>query len=223
MSYPDELADLSATELKQLIETREVSPCEVLESCITRIGELNPKINAFCATSFERARKEAHLAEQAILRGEPGGILRGLPIGIKDLEETEGLLTTYGSPLYRANVPAKDNELVHRLRQAGAIVVGKTNVPEMGAGANTRNAVWGATGNPFNPELNAGGSSGDPPPPWQPAWCLCAVVQTPEVHYVFRRPNAVSWVCVRHPAWCPVSANCWDGRLFPWSVRWAEM
>lgn len=160
MSYPDELADLSATELKQLIETREVSPCEVLESCITRIGELNPKINAFCATSFERARKEAHLAEQAILRGEPGGILRGLPIGIKDLEETEGLLTTYGSPLYRANVPAKDNELVHRLRQAGAIVVGKTNVPEMGAGANTRNAVWGATGNPFNPELNAGGSSG---------------------------------------------------------------
>ncbi|MFX6201722.1 amidase family protein, partial [Acinetobacter baumannii] len=84
----------------------------------------------------------------------------GLPIGIKDLEETEGLLTTYGSPIYRGNVPAHDNALVARLRAAGAIVAGKTTVPEMGAGANSRNTVWGATGNPFNPLLNAGGSSG---------------------------------------------------------------
>jgi Asp-tRNA(Asn)/Glu-tRNA(Gln) amidotransferase A subunit family amidase len=80
----------------------------------------------------------------------------------KDLEETEGLLTTYGSPLFRANLPTRDNQLVRRLRDAGAIMVGKTNVPEMGAGANTRNPVWGATGNPFNPPLNAGGSSGGP-------------------------------------------------------------
>jgi Asp-tRNA(Asn)/Glu-tRNA(Gln) amidotransferase A subunit family amidase len=94
------------------------------------------------------------------MQGHALPLLHGLPIGIKDLEETEGLLTTYGSPLYRNNIPARDNALVARLRAAGAIVVGKTNVPEMGAGANTRNAVWGATGNPFNPLLNAGGSSG---------------------------------------------------------------
>lgn len=160
MHTRNELADKGAVELKALIDTREVSPTEVLEACIARIEQYNPKINAFCATSFERARQEARQTEQAIQRGDERGLLSGLPIGIKDLEETEGLLTTYGSPLFRSNVPSQDNELVRRLRKAGAIVVGKTNVPEMGAGANTRNPVWGATGNPFNPRLNAGGSSG---------------------------------------------------------------
>jgi Asp-tRNA(Asn)/Glu-tRNA(Gln) amidotransferase A subunit family amidase len=160
MNNHDELADKSAVQLKTLLDSRQVSPTEVLEACISRIETFNPKINAFCATSFERAREEARATEQAIMRGEQRGLLSGLPIGIKDLEETEGLLTTYGSPLFRSNVPAQDNELVRRLRKAGAIVVGKTNVPEMGAGANTRNPVWGATGNPFNPSLNAGGSSG---------------------------------------------------------------
>jgi Asp-tRNA(Asn)/Glu-tRNA(Gln) amidotransferase A subunit family amidase len=86
--------------------------------------------------------------------------LHGLPTGIKDLDETSGLLTTYGSPLFRDFIPERDNLMVARLRKAGAIIVGKTNVPEFGAGANSRNVVWGATGNPFDPELNAGGSSG---------------------------------------------------------------
>ncbi|WP_062386149.1 amidase [Pseudomonas abietaniphila] len=160
MQTPNELVAKSAVELKQLMDTRQVSPVELLNDCIARIEQLNPKINAFCATSFERAHDEAVAVEQAIMKGRPRGLLSGLPIGIKDLEETEGLLTTYGSPLFRGNVPSKDNELVRRLRAAGAVVVGKTNVPEMGAGANTRNPVWGATGNPFNPRLNAGGSSG---------------------------------------------------------------
>lgn len=160
MASHTELVEKSAVELKQLLDTREVSPTELLEACITRIEQLNPKINAFCATSYERARVEARDVEKAIIKGEPRGLLSGLPIGIKDLEETEGLLTTYGSPLFRGNLPAKDNELVRRLRTAGAIVVGKTNVPEMGAGANSFNPVWGATGNPFDPRLNAGGSSG---------------------------------------------------------------
>ncbi|WDY58631.1 amidase [Pseudomonas sp. PSKL.D1] len=160
MHNAQDLLEKSAVELKQLIDARDVSPVELLDACVERIERLNPKINAFCATSFERARDEAKAVEQAIAKGQPRGLLSGLPIGIKDLEETEGLLTTYGSPLFRGNVPSKDNELVRRLRAAGAIVVGKTNVPEMGAGANTRNPVWGATGNPFNPNLNAGGSSG---------------------------------------------------------------
>lgn len=154
------LSDKSAVELRRLIETRDVSPVEVVEACIDRIETINPRINAFTATCFDRARTEARAAETASRKGETTGLLHGLPVGIKDLEETAGLLTTYGSPNYRGNVPANDNELVRRLRAAGAIVVGKTNVPEMGAGANTRNPVWGATGNPFNPLLNAGGSSG---------------------------------------------------------------
>ncbi|MCO4893139.1 amidase family protein [Cupriavidus sp. WGtm5] len=154
------LTSLTAVELRRLIGAREISPVELLEACIARIEAYNPLINAITATSFARARQEARKAEQAVLRNEPLGLLHGLPLGVKDLEATQGLLTTYGSPLFRNHVPAEDNVLVARLRAAGAIVVGKTNIPEMGAGANSRNAVWGATGNPFNPDLNAGGSSG---------------------------------------------------------------
>ena len=149
-----------AVELRRLIGIKEISPVELLETCIERIEAINPAVNAVTATCYERARTEARAAERAVLAGEPLGLLHGLPIGIKDLEETAGLLTTFGSPLFRDHVPERDNTLVRRLRQAGAIVIGKTNVPEMGAGANTRNTVWGATGNPFDPMLNAGGSSG---------------------------------------------------------------
>lgn len=155
-----QLTALSAVELRRMIGARQISPVELLEACIARIEAVNPYINAITATCYERARQEARAAEQAVMRGEPLGLLHGLPLGVKDLEATAGLLTTYGSPLYRGNVPGEDNVLVARLRAAGAIVVGKTNIPEMGAGANSRNVVWGATGNPFNPNLNAGGSSG---------------------------------------------------------------
>lgn len=154
------LLALSAVELRRLVGEREISPVELLEACIARIEAVNPFVNAVTATAFDRARREARAAERAVLDGSPLGLLHGLPLGVKDLEATEGLLTTLGSPLYRDNVPTADNALVKRLRAAGAIVTAKTNVPELGAGANTRNDVWGATGNPFNPRLNAGGSSG---------------------------------------------------------------
>ncbi|HSI48038.1 MAG TPA: amidase family protein [Ideonella sp.] len=155
-----ELLALSAVEMRRRIGARQLSPVELLDACIARIEALNPFVNAVTATCFDRARAEARQAEAAVMRGEPLGLLHGLPLGVKDLEETAGLLTTHGSPLYRAHVPAADNLLVARLRAAGAIVAGKTNVPEMGAGANSFNPVWGATGNPFDPRLNAGGSSG---------------------------------------------------------------
>jgi Asp-tRNA(Asn)/Glu-tRNA(Gln) amidotransferase A subunit family amidase len=154
------LVSLSAVEARRMIGARELSPVELLDACIARIEAINPAVNALAATCFERARAEAREAERAVQSGATLGALHGLPIGIKDLEETGGLLTTYGSPAFRGHVPAQDNAMVARLRAAGAIVVAKTNTPEMGAGANTRNAVWGATGNPFDPRLNAGGSSG---------------------------------------------------------------
>ncbi|MBW8722638.1 MAG: amidase, partial [Polaromonas sp.] len=160
MAGGSDLVTLSAVELRRLIGARQVSPVELLEACIARIEAVNPFVNAVTATCFERARAEAKAAERDVLQGRPLGLLHGLPMGVKDLEATEGLLTTLGSALYRNHVPAADNVLVARLRAAGAIVAGKTNVPELGAGANTRNAVWGATGNPFDPRLNAGGSSG---------------------------------------------------------------
>lgn len=163
MTHPDRptaLVEHPATELRHMIAARDISPVELLDACIERIEAVNPFVNAVTATCFGRAREEARAAERAVLRGEPLGLLHGLPLGVKDLEPTAGLLTTYGSPAFRDHVPAQDIELVARLRRAGAIVAGKTNVPEMGAGANTRNPVWGATGNPFDPNLNAGGSSG---------------------------------------------------------------
>jgi Asp-tRNA(Asn)/Glu-tRNA(Gln) amidotransferase A subunit family amidase len=160
MTANEELPPMSSIELRRLIGSRQISPVELLEACIARVEAINPAVNAVTATCYARARKEAKAAERAVRAGEPLGLLHGLPTGIKDLEETEGLLTTYGSPLFRDFVPAQDNAMVARVRAAGAIVVGKTNVPEFGAGANSRNGVWGATGNPFNPRLNAGGSSG---------------------------------------------------------------
>jgi len=150
----------SARELRRMIGERRVSPVELMDACIARIEALNPAINAIAATDFERAREAARAAEAAVRRGETLGPLHGLPLGVKDLQDTAGLLTTSGNIGRRHHVPLHDNALVARLRAAGAIVTAKTNVPDMGAGANTRNAVWGATGNPFNPALNAGGSSG---------------------------------------------------------------
>jgi len=149
-----------AVELRRRIGTKEISPVELLEACIERIEQLNPGVNAICATACERARHEAKAAEAAARRGESLGPLHGLPTGIKDLEETQGLLTTFGSQLHRDYIPQRDSSMVARLRAAGAVIVAKTNTPEFGAGANTRNVVWGATGNPFNVALNAGGSSG---------------------------------------------------------------
>ncbi|MGJ3703078.1 amidase [Variovorax sp. AFSI2.2] len=160
MSTRTELIEQSAVELRRLIGSKAVSPVELLEACIAQIERVNPFVNAVTATCFDRARAEAKAAEAAVMRGDSLGLLHGLPLGVKDLEPTEGLLTTWGSAIFRDHVPQEDIELVARLRKAGAIVAGKTNVPEMGAGANSRNDVWGATGNPFNPNLNAGGSSG---------------------------------------------------------------
>ncbi len=160
MSANDALLAESAVELRRRIGAKEISPVDLLEACIERIERINPAVNAVAATCYDRARQEAKAAEKAALNGEPLGLLHGLPTGIKDLEETAGLLTTFGSPLYRDFVPERDNSMVARVRAAGAVVVCKTNVPEFGAGANSRNVVWGATGNPFNPALNAGGSSG---------------------------------------------------------------
>src|SRR5262245_385465 len=160
MAHDDEILTLSSVELRRRIGTKDITPVELLEACIARIAALNPVVNAIAATGYPRARAEAKAAEDAALRGDVLGPLHGLPTGIKDLHETEGLLTTYGSPLYRDFVPKADAAMVALVRKAGAVIVAKTNVPEFGAGANTRNPVWGATGNPFNPTLNAGGSSG---------------------------------------------------------------
>ena len=155
-----EPCDLPATEARHLIGTKKLSPVELMASCIARVEAVDHAVNAMVARDFERATAAAHAAEAAVTRGDALPALHGLPVGIKDLDETAGLITTYGSPIYRDHVPMADAGMVARVRAAGGIVLGKTNTPEFGAGANTRNAVYGATGNPFDPMRSAAGSSG---------------------------------------------------------------
>ena len=155
-----EPCDLTAVAARRLIGAKRLAPSELLASCIARIEAVDHAVNAIPARDFERARANAKRADDAVARGEQLSALHGLPIGIKDLQETEGLVTTRGSVIYKDFVPAEDECIVAAARHAGAIVIGKTNTPEFGAGANTRNAVYGATGNPFDPEKSAAGSSG---------------------------------------------------------------
>ncbi len=155
-----EPCDLSAVQARRLMGCKRLSPVELMASCIGRIGQVNGKVNAVVAMDAERALAEARRAEAAIMAGEPLGALAGLPIGVKDLDNTAGLCTTQGSLLFQNFVPDTDDPMVANLRRAGGIVLCKTNTPEFGAGANTVNRVYGATGNPFNPSLSAAGSSG---------------------------------------------------------------
>jgi amidase len=155
-----DLTRKSARELARMIRTRAVSPVEVLDAHLAAIERINPKLNAIITLAEEQARAAARAAEAAVMRGDAVGPLHGLPIGVKDVTQTAGIRTTYGSPLFKDHVPAEDAEVVRRLKAAGAIVLAKTNTPEFATGANTVNELFGATRNPWNPELSPAGSSG---------------------------------------------------------------
>lgn len=151
---------MAATELAGLLRRREVSAVEVLEAHLGRIEAVNPLLNAIVTLAPEQAFETAREADRRAVRGERLGRLHGMPIAIKDLEETRGIRTTFGSPIYAEYVPEEDSLLVRRLRDEGAVVLGKTNTPEFGAGSQTFNPVFGPTRNPYDPSLTAGGSSG---------------------------------------------------------------
>jgi amidase len=155
-----EPCDLSAAAARALIGAKRLSPLELTQSCIRRIEEVDPAVNAMVARDFEGALAAARAAESQVMRGETLGALHGLPLGVKDLIDAKGLPTTFGSPIFKDQIATQDEGMVAALRAAGAIVLGKTNTPEWGAGANTRNAVYGVTGNPFDPTRSAAGSSG---------------------------------------------------------------
>ena len=155
-----EPCDLSAVEARRLIGAKQLSPVELLKSCRHRIGQVNHAVKAVTDTIWDRAQKEAKAAEKAVMAGEDLPALHGLPLGVKDLDDAAGLINSFGSPIFRNNRSKVDDAMVARCRAAGAIVVGKTNVPEFGAGANSNNPVYGPSGNPFDPKRTPGGSSG---------------------------------------------------------------
>ena len=155
-----EPCDLSAIEARRLIGAKKLSPVELLDSCLARIEAVNPAVNCIVAMDVDRARVAALNAEAALTKEPCLPALHGLPVGIKDMNETEGLTTTYGSTVFARNVPTQDDTVVARIKSAGGIVLAKTNTPEWAAGANTVNPVYGATVNPFDTAKTCGGSSG---------------------------------------------------------------
>jgi amidase len=156
----DELCDLTAVDLAARIRRKQVSAREVLAAHLARIERVNPKINAVVTLVADRAMADAQKADELQAHGGVLGPLHGLPVAHKDLINTAGIRTTFGSPLFRDNVPNVDALIVKRVRSAGAVVLGKTNTPEFGAGSNTFNPVFGATVNPYDLAKTVGGSSG---------------------------------------------------------------
>ena len=150
----------SATEIRRRLWAREVSVLEMTQAHLAMIERCNPTINAIVTLVAEQALESARGADRALHRGEPLGPLHGLLVAHKDMTETAGIRTTFGSPIFADHVPDRDSLVVERLRRAGAITVGKTNVPEWGAGSNCVNPVFGATRNPYDTSLTSGGSSG---------------------------------------------------------------
>lgn len=141
------------------IRARELSAREAVEAALSRIAALDPAVAAFCLVSSEIALEQADAIDRRLGAGETPGPLAGIPVAVKDLIATRGMRTTFGSPLYRDNVPAEDDVVVERLRAAGAIVIGKTNTSEFGYGPVGHNPLFPTTRNPWNLELTPGGSS----------------------------------------------------------------
>ena len=151
---------MNAVDAVALMAGEELSAAELLESCLARADAADGAVNALVVRDDEAARARAREVDDARARGDELGPLAGLPVGIKDIQATAGLTTTYGAVPFARNVPAADDGIVARVRAAGGVIVGKTNTPELSIGANTVNRLFGATGNPFDPSLTCGGSSG---------------------------------------------------------------
>ena len=150
----------SAQELLKLIRSKVISPVELMEETLKRIEAINPDLNAFVVIRADEAIDEAKALEKRIVSGKYPGALAGIPIGVKDLEDVKDMVTSFGSIPYKNNLSHQDSVQVARLKASGAIVVGKTNTPEFGFTAFTKNRLYGVTRNPWNREHTPGGSSG---------------------------------------------------------------
>ena len=157
---PSSICFMSALEMAALIRAGKLSAREALAAHLEQIERVNPKVNAIVTLVAEMAADAAAKADELQAQKKHLGPLHGLPVAHKDLFETRGIRTTFGSPLYKDYIPAEDDIVVERIRRAGAITIGKTNTPEFGAGSQTFNKVFGATHNPYDLSKTCGGSSG---------------------------------------------------------------
>jgi amidase len=151
---------MSAVEMARLIRAKKISARELVAAHLKQIERVNPKVNAIVTLVGDMAMESAAKADEMQARKQKLGRLHGLPVAHKDLMETRGIRTTFGSPLYKDHIPIEDDIVVERMRHAGAIIIGKTNTPEFGAGSQTFNTVFGVTRNPYDLTKTCGGSSG---------------------------------------------------------------
>jgi amidase len=151
---------MSTVDMARLIRAKKLSAREALAAHLKQIERVNPQVNAIVTLVPEMAAAAAAKADEMQAHNETLGPLHGLPVAHKDLFETRGIRTTFGSPLYKDYIPTEDDIVVDRIRRAGAITIGKTNTPEFGSGSQTFNAVFGATHNPYDLTKTCGGSSG---------------------------------------------------------------
>jgi aspartyl-tRNA(Asn)/glutamyl-tRNA(Gln) amidotransferase subunit A len=157
---PEDILELNLTELSKLIAARALSSAEAVKAALTRVEQLEGKLNAFITVLRERAPAQAKQGDEEIARGNYRGPLHGVPVTIKDMFETAGVLTTGGSKILADWIPETDSTLVERLHAAGAIIIGKTNLDEFGHGGTSTLSHFGPVHNPWNVDRIAGGSSG---------------------------------------------------------------
>ena len=155
-----DLAFAPAWKVREMVAAKEVSPREVVDVFLDRIDSLDPKLNSYLTVTADLARESAAEAEGAVMRGEGLGALHGVPISIKDLELSKGIRSTMGCYVFRDHVPDEDSVVMERVKNAGAIILGKTNTPEFGQSGTTENLLGDACRNPWNTERTSGGSSG---------------------------------------------------------------
>ena len=197
------MISLGISQLAGRLEKGDISPVEIIEYCIDRINKINTKLNAFVTISAEAARRAAKTAEEEIRAGKYRGPLHGIPIGVKDIIDTSGIRTTYGSAIFRNNVPQRDATIVSRLNQAGAIILGKTNTAEFALGVTTNNLHYGTTRNPWATDRIPGGSSGGSAA--AVAASLCAAALGTDTGGSIRIPSAFCGVVGLKPTYGRVS------------------
>ena len=156
----EDICFMSACEMAEKIRSEELTSLEITETIIERIEKINPLINAYCTPTFDLAREMAKKADDAVKKGEKLGLLHGIPISIKDETETKGIKTTFGCIAFEDYIPEEDEIAVKRLKDAGVVILGKTNTPAFGYKGVTDNLIFGPTKNPWNLEKTSGGSSG---------------------------------------------------------------
>lgn len=197
--------ETSIREISELIRSRRLSPVELTKHCLERIEKLNPVLNAFITVTADSAIAAARAAEAEIQQGNWRGPLHGIPIALKDLIDTAGVATTAGSALFQHRVPSADAEVVRRLKQAGAILLGKQNLHEFAYGGSSMISFFGEVRNPWNPAHIAGGSSGGSASAVAAGMCFAAIGT--DTAGSIREPAALCGIVGLKPAYGRVSTR----------------